>query len=632
MLLPRLNYTLVDTPEKVTRCLRNIQRAEAVTFDCETTGLLDVVFDKDAAVNILSIGTHNRQWVIPLDIKHGKQVRNPWHKKKDVQQDIVERVKEQIDEVPEVIAQNGKFDNLWLYHMFGIRFKLTFDTMLAKHLFDENNPTSLSWNIENVLGRPDNDTITLDEKKGKYGLTRRLIHYAAQDAHYTWLLFYRYLEWFEEDESLWNLFEVEVMPAARAYEQIEINGIYLDFEQHNKVDTEVTAKIAKCEEKLLSYADINWGSTQQVGRYLFEEEDIEPEELTAKGNPSTSEDNLKKLLAKDAHPCIKHLMEYRGLKQKKSFFIDGWRKRVYQDYWLHPKYKINGTVTGRPSCEDPNIQQTPRDPLIRSLIGAPPGWIAWEADYSQIELRVVALLAQERTMLYIFQTGGDIHEETYQSIMGCSTQDAVAHIRNPAKRKAQQKEERKKAKAINFGFIYGMGWKKFMEYALSKYDLVFSPRESQNIRRRYFEKYSDLPAFHDRQRRLVRNNGMVHTLTGRIRHLPTVYSSVEYKRAEAERQAINSPVQGFGAEMTLLALPEIIALDPEQEDLKVCGTIHDATIGRVRESHIEMLQDVRRVMVHPSGLDKLNIDLDVPILVDVEVGNWSVGKPLEEVI
>lgn len=614
MLLPKHNWYVVNSSFWIDRMLKNIVRAPAVVFDIETTGLDR--FAEDAQVNTLVIGTHSTQWVIPLNLR-----KSPW-KKFHQQLQILELVGEVLEECPETIAQNGKFDNLYLEKHYGLKYKLTFDTMLAKSLLDENSPSGLKWNVTHLLKRPEYD-VDLDTKQGKSNIKKHL-EYASYDGLYEFLLWWRYKNDLEEDPILNRVFRELVMPMARAYEEIEANGVYIDIYKLKDAEKFVEHKIEKLEKELAEYSDINWGSTKQLANYLYDEEGIDPVGYTPKGAPSTAEGCLKIHLANDDHDCIVPLMELRGFKQTNSFYIQGWKKRMVDQNWLYPKYKINGTVTGRPSCEDPNIQQTPRDPLIRSLVGAPEGWEGFEADYSQIELRIVACAAQEPTMLKIFLEGGDIHEATYQEVYGMSTQEAVSHIKDPNKRKTQLVEERKKAKSCNFGFIYGMGWNKYIKYAFEKFDLVFTAREAKNFRKLFFKKYEGLEDYHDKQRRIVRSQGYVRTLTGRIRHLPNIWSPVEWEQAEAERQSINSPIQGFGAEMMLMALPELVELEPD--NLKVCATIHDAAIGRIRIGHRGVLNELRDIMVSPKIMQNLGIELEVPIIVDIKIGNWSIGE------
>ncbi len=252
---------------------------------------------------------------------------------------------------------------------------------------------------------------------------------------------------------------------------------------------------------------------------------------------------------------------------------------------------------------------------IRSQIGAPDGWEFFEADYSQIELRVAAMLANEKTMLRIFRTGGDIHKATATAVTGIPEDELTS-------------EERKKAKAVNFGFIYGMGWRKFIDYAFTKYDVTLNERQGKEFRRRYFEIYSDLTEWHNKQRRIVHQLGQVRTLTGRIRHLPEIYSPDNDLIAQAERNAINSPVQGFAAELTLMSIIEALrTFSPK--DIVISGTIHDAIAGRVRTAvKMKILKQLKAIMESPEILSILGINLTIPIEVEVKTGNWGIGQTL----
>lgn len=369
--------------------------------------------------------------------------------------------------------------------------------------------------------------------------------------------------------------------------------------------------------------EVNWNSAPFLNDFLFDILGLEPEGFTDGGAPSTAEDNLIKMLPQ--HEIIKTLLDYRGVFKQLSSFIEGWQRRMI-DGKLYPSFKVAGTVTGRPSCADPNLQQVPRDPFIRSLIGAPEGWVFFEVDYSQVELRIAAVAANEPTMLQIFRTGGDIHEATYMMVMGVSTADAVAHIEDERERKAQLKEERKKAKAVNFGFIYGMGWKKFKEYAASKYGLIVNDAEAKRIRKRFFDTYPGLVAWHERQRRIVHNMAQVRTLTGRIRHLPQINSPDRGLASEAERNAINAPVQGFGAELMLMAAVEVNEYFGNNV-VKLSGTIHDAMVGVVREDvALACMARIKKIMESPQIMQNMGIELPLPIIADVTLGNWGIGK------
>lgn len=653
-----LKYKRITTQEGLSEVIRAIKTSRVVAFDLETNGLQMRYRTSEIGQTVLS--TFRMNYVIEHEC-FTKDEMTKFHRK------VKNRLKGKV-----VVGQNAKFDNLWLHYMFGVRFPLTFDTMLASHLLDENSPNGLKQNAMSILEMEDWE-VSVDIKKGivepnkgriaeikrEMGLR---IHaafkedrakwdkqleqniekevennkearatYAAWDGYATIRLYKVFKDRLAEDPELETLFSKLVMPVARSYEQLEINGVDVDLEKMYEAEKILLRKVRRLTRSLKRYIapwredemEINWNSAKFVNKVLFEWLGLTPAGYTEKGAPSTAEDNLVKM-RKD-HDIIGTLLEYRGVFKQLSSFIEGWKKRMINGQ-LFPSFKVAGTVTGRPSCSDPNLQQVPRDPFIRSLIGAPKGWVFFEVDYSQVELRVAACVANEPTMLQVFRSGGDIHESTYQLVMGMSTEEAVAHIEDPGKRKAQLKEERKKAKAINFGFIYGMGWRKFREYCETKMGLYITDAQAKDWRKRYFETYSGLTEWHNRQRRIVRAMGMVRTFTGRIRHLPQINSPDQGLAAEAERNSINAPVQGFGAEMILMALVEVNNYFGNNL-LKLNGTIHDAMVGIVREDvAMEAMAKVKGIMESPQIMQDFGIELPLPIVADVSLGNWGIAR------
>lgn len=274
------------------------------------------------------------------------------------------------------------------------------------------------------------------------------------------------------------------------------------------------------------------------------------------------------------------------------------------------------------SCSEPNLQQVPRDPVIRSLISAPPGWTLAEFDFSQVELRVAAILSGDKEMQRAFIDGEDIHTKTARMTTG----------EEPPTDKHELKEWRKKAKAVNFGFLYGMGAKKFQEYARDKYEVNFTMDECQNIRKRFFKTYSSLNSWYERQYRVAKLNGSVRSLTGRLRHLPDIYSEDDFLRSSAERQAVNSVVQGFASDMTVMSLIEIMETYSE-ETLNIIGTVHDAILMEIKTEKIdEVVPGIKAIMESPALLKTLGISLPIPIRADEAIGDWGNGvewKPKE---
>jgi len=253
------------------------------------------------------------------------------------------------------------------------------------------------------------------------------------------------------------------------------------------------------------------------------------------------------------------------------------------------------------------------------MFGAAPGYTFIEADFSQVELRVVAFLSRDKTMMRLYQTGQDIHRATASNVLGIPPSQV-------------SKDDRKKAKAVNFGFVYGMGWKKFIATAFEKYELTFTEAEAQQVRKLFFEQFQGLFPWHARQRRLVNQYGRVQSPLGRIRHLPDIFSGDQGVRGEAERQAINSPVQSFASDMTMLSMLEI-----NRKFLKkklpgyTIGTVHDALLFEVRTEAVgDALPIIKDTMENLPLEHKFGVVLDIPIISDLKVGtHWGDARELE---
>jgi DNA polymerase-1 len=326
------------------------------------------------------------------------------------------------------------------------------------------------------------------------------------------------------------------------------------------------------------------------------------------------------------HVACKALLKYRKWSKYLSTYLLP-MKYMHRDKRsrIHPTFKLFGTVTGRLSCEKPNLQNVPRDSGIRSLIGAPDGWTLIEADYSQIELRVAAMLANETRMLRAFHEGRDVHMETAIDILQ-KPEDAI------------EKEERKLAKAVNFGFLYGMGWEKFISYARDNYEVEVTEAEAKAYRAGFFRKWPRLVPWHERQRRLVNRYGRVQSPIGRVRHLQDVFSGDREVRAEAERQAINSPVQSFASDLMLMSAVRLDGrLDPRVA--LIVGSIHDALLFQARlEQAARIASIIEHEMLNPPLKRWFGAELTVPIEVEIKEGKywgekdnrlWKGGKFVE---
>lgn len=596
-----LNIIEVKDEDSLLDCIRDIQRNKCVSYDLETTGL-DPRAD-DAAINTLQIGTKTAQWVIPLNIDW-----SPYKNKPKLQRAIIHKIAHAIDGVEEVGAhsKSSTFDNAWLWIHYKVRFKLTFETKIAAHLIDENQFNGLKYLAKIYPGAHDWD-IDLNDKKGKGVSKEKFMEYAAYDAYYTRRLVLLFRKLLRAQDGLTELFRWLMMPAVRAFELIEQQGLYINKRQQEKVRKKLKKQIRTLEAKLKRVADINWGSPKQVGKVFFGKLGMSPLEYTPKGQPSTSESVMLRLA--DKHPAAKMLIELRGHQKNLSTYVDGWTPFIHGDY-IYLSENLIGTVTGRMSSR---LHQVPRNPMIRSLIDAPPGWVFFSADYGQIELRIAAMLSGCVALMEVFKRGIDVHLATACEMTGKHPDDV-------------EKEERKQAKAVNFGLLYGMGPPKLVIYARDNYEVIITLGQAKAFSNRYFGKYSGLRPWHERQRRLVRSQGLVRNPVGRIRHLPNINSDEEFKRAEAERQAINSPVQGFASDLKLMALIEL-AQTVDWNECKIIGEVHDSILGIVRKDKIKhYMRHIQYTMESPALLRKFDVKIPVPIVVDIELGPWGSGK------
>jgi DNA polymerase-1 len=514
-----------------------------------------------------------------------------------------------------LVAQNGKHDNAQLA---GARVYLrhSFDIMLAAHLLDENRPKNLGFLSQNIIGA-DIYKGMVDTKDLMNQPMRKIAEYNGYDVGYTWQIYTRLREELLQYPRLTRLFVKLMMPASHVIQEVEMAGMYVDrhllWERVSILQREINKRKEVLYEHLPEKwrADFNFNSTQQLGVWLFTKKGLglSPLESTPTGRPSTRE---AVLLHYHNHPAIRALLEYRTLELKwlKTCLLP-WSTRLDMRSRLHTTYKLYGTVTGRLSGD---LQQVPRDSFIRGVFGAPPGWSFVQADYSQIELRIAAHCSGERRMRRAFLAGEDLHLVTASSLTGKSGVLVT-------------KEERKRAKAVNFGFLYGMYPRKFQAYAFENYELEVSLGEAELARQQYFETFPGLQDWHDRQRRIAHNHHRVVSPLGRIRHLPDILSSDNGVRMEAERQAINSPVQATASDLMLFSMVKLHdLLDPTEAYM--VGTLHDAIFFQIKEDKIDRWVPIIKETMENLPLKKtFGFEPSIPIISEVEYDQHWTGTP-----
>lgn len=516
------------------------------------------------------------------------------------------------DESAWKVGQNLKYDRGVLKNYDIELAGIKFDTMLESYI------------LNSVVGKHDMDslaarwlnhkTVTFQEiaGKGKNQLTFNQIaleqasHYAAEDADVTLQLHLKMWPELEKEAGPKKVFEQIEMPLLTVISRIERNGVLIDqsiLAQHSK---ELTARLAELELKAheLAGEPFNLSSTKQLQVILFEKQGIKPTKKTPGGAPSTSEEVLAEL-ALD-YPLPKVILEHRGLSKLKSTYTDKLPLMINPiSGRVHTSYHQAVTATGRLSSADPNLQNIPvrndEGRRIRQAFIAAKGHRIVAADYSQIELRIMAHLSQDKGLLDAFAQGEDIHRATASEVFGVAL-DKVSG------------EQRRSAKAINFGLIYGMS-----AFGLSR-QLNIGAGEAKKYMDLYFERYPGVLRYMENTRQLAASKGYVETLEGRRLWLPDIKSGNAIRRKAAERAAINAPMQGTAADIIKRAMIAVDNWLEQQNDnaVRMIMQVHDELVFEVKAEAVEEASQKIRALMEGS------VQLDVPLLVEVGVGdNWD---------
>ena len=563
-------------------------------IDIETTGLNRF---KDE-ITFIGVELHK-------DIKQkGKKTFIYDYSKPEDRRKFANLVKKMKERHVKTVFQNGKFDTLFIEVKMGIKLPIHEDVMLMGTVYDLADKHGLKYMAQKYLHVEDWDIKNKDKLSGSY---ETVVPYLKCDLKYTWELFEFFSIRLNEQQE--HLYRGLLIKAFRMYRDVERNGIYIDLDQFQTTKQEYTRKESETLQALKDRYDINWNSPQQKQDVLFskDKENLPVLKLTPKRQPSADASVMKRLAGK-GYELPQLILDYSAVNTLNKMFLNRWEDDAAYDGRIHPSFNLTNVVSGRTSCTDPNLQQVPRNKDIRSLFTAPEGRLFFEADYSQLELRIAAHYSNDPTMLRIYNEGGDIHTMTASLMTGGRT---------------PTKEERSKAKAVNFGFLYGMSAKKFVEYAYDSYGQTFSNVEAEAYRDAFFAKYSRLLPWHKEQEELCEMLGGVTTLFGRFRKLPKIYSDNKYEHLEAARRAVNTPVQGTGSDILLSAAVEVHKrLSPY--GLKICGTIHDSILGEFNaEDEGWIVDEIKAIMAHPRILDDFGIELKVSLEADIGVGPWG---------
>lgn len=511
------------------------------------------------------------------------------------------------------VCQNHKYDRKVLA-VQGIESQGWMgDPMLMAYLLD---PTRLSFGLDSLSeDLLSHINLTFKEVAGKSGeddrfrlvTVERATEYAAEDADIALRLYHVLLPQLQAKPELFKLYVEVELPLNTVLVDMEMTGIRLDLDSLKTQSAEMRAQLLKLQAEIyeLSGGDFNIDSPRQLSMVLFDRLQLEAKKGTKKtktGQLSTSHDQLE--LLKDQHPIIEKLLEYRHLAKLKNTYLDALPALVDSHTGrLHTSFKQTGTATGRLSSSDPNLQniplRTPEGRRIREAFVTESGWSLISADYSQVELRLLAHFAGAEGLIQGFKEGVDIHAATACELFNVTPEELTA-------------DQRRSAKAINFGLMYGMGPKKLSETVGVSYN------EAKEMIQTYFEKYGEVRAFFSQAVSDAELNEASLTLMGRYRPLPEINRSGRLK-AQAERLAVNTPIQGTAADILKVAMISLHkALKESGLQARMLLTVHDELVLEALDEHCEQVAQLTQACMEQAVL------LSVPLAVEVGIGpSWA---------
>ena len=507
------------------------------------------------------------------------------------------------------VGQNFKYD-LTIFARNGIDVQgVAFDTMLESYVLNSTGRHNMDDLAKRYLGH---QTITFEEiaGKGKNQLTfnqiplEKAAEYAAEDADVTMKLQQLLWEKLSKEPTLEKLFKEMELPLLGVLSRMERRGVLIDSDALFLQSNEIANRLSELEEQayVLAGQPFNLASTKQLQEILFDKLGLPVIQKTPKGAPSTNEEVLEELAF--SHELPKVLVEHRGLSKLKSTYTDKLPQMVNpQTGRVHTSYHQAVTATGRLSSSDPNLQNIPirneEGRRIRQAFIAREGFTVVAADYSQIELRIMAHLSQDQGLINAFTQGKDIHRSTAAEIFGVSLDEVTS-------------EQRRNAKAINFGLIYGMS-----AFGLSR-QLGIGRADAQSYMDLYFKRYPGVQTFMHDIREKAKAQGYVETLFGRRLYLPDINSSNGMRRKAAERVAINAPMQGTAADIIKRAMIQLDQKLQNDPDIAMIMQVHDELVFEVRSEKVAFYSELIKTQMESAA------DLVVPLIVDVGQGtNWD---------
>ena len=597
------NYHTIRTKNELDELIEVMKKAPYISFDTETTSL-DYMNAELVGVSIAL--KPNEAFYIPINHNYEgveKQLEEHF---------VLEALKPflESDQIPK-IGHNLKYDRHILQNL-GIDLKgKLLDTMLFSYV---NNSTITRHNLDAVSKRYLNINPTSYEDVAGKGAKQIPFsevsievasEYASEDADISLKLYEHIEPLVQKETKLAKLYSEIEGPLIYTLGDIERNGVLIDSEKLNEQSKELEAKILKLEQKVQKSAgeDFNLGSPKQLQEILYEKLGLPVIKKTPKGQPSTAESVLQELSMD--FPIVQDILSYRAISKLKSTYTDKLPKMVNSNTGrVHTSYHQAVTATGRLSSSDPNLQNIPirseEGRRIREAFIAPDGYKILAADYSQIELRIMAHLSRDQGLMDAFAKGQDIHQATAAEIFSTNIDEVTAN-------------QRRSAKAINFGLIYGMS-----AFGLSK-QLQITRAEAQNYIEQYFDRYPQVKHYMDETKQSAKKMGYVETVFGRRLYLADIESSNYQRRQYAERSAINAPMQGTAADLIKMAMILLHQkIREESFEAKIIMQVHDELVIEVNENQSDELSEITTSVM--SEISKLDVDLKV----DADIGNnWD---------
>ena len=589
-------YQFVDNPKAQKILVQNLLKQKAVCFDTETTSLNELEAE---LVGMSFSYKKGLAYYIPLSEDRDEVVKTleifrPFFEKEDL-------IK---------IAHNLKYDYKVL-KQYDITVKgAMFDTMIAHYLLNPDGRHGMDYLSEVYLNYKPVSIETIIGKKGKNQGSfrdadlRTQTDYAAEDADVTFQLYELFSPQLKK-ENLEDLFYNIEMPLMEVLAKMELEGISLDEKWLAQESIDLENDLRQLEAKIfeISGEEFNMNSPRQLGDVLFDKMQLDPKaKKTKTGQYATSEDVLQKLSSK--HEIIQHILEYRTYQKLKSTYVDALPSQIDKDdNRVHTNFSQTTAATGRLASVNPNLQNIPirtlRGQQIRGAFVSAEGKKIISADYSQIELRLIAEISGEDNMIKAFQEGEDIHASTAAKLFNIPLEEV-------------SKTQRSQAKTVNFGIIYGQG-----AFALAE-QTGMSRTEAKQMIEAYFETYPKLKLYMAEQVKKAREIGYVETILGRKRHLKDINSGNFVVRGHAERNAVNAPVQGSAADVVKMAMIKIQKeLEKEKLKTKMLLQVHDELVFESPIDEVEVATNIIKTEMENA------IETQVPLLVEVGVGkNW----------